>query len=405
MEIRPILSSMKRNPVAAVLIAAQIALTLAILANVLFIVTERIRTMSIASGVDEPNVFVVSNQNIGNSRDPVVANEEDIKAILAIPGVVAASPGFSFPLARSGWQTAVTLTPGERIEGPERAAAMYFADERLMESFGTKIIEGRGFEPGEITPFKQGDQPNPPVVLINKGLAERLFPGESAIGKMINITGNQGELSQRVIGVTDHIATPWPRSRNPDRAVFVPHAAVGLGGFIVRTQAGERDRVMKVIEETLFKVNPNRIVNNIRAFDEIRSNAFEEDMAMAVLLAVIGVSLLAVTAFGIVGQASFWVTQRTKQIGTRRALGARRKDILRYFQTENALIALIGIVIGSALAVGVNGWLVQNLGFDQLPLSWLPVGGALVLVLGQLAVLGPALRASRIAPAIATRSA
>jgi len=405
MEIRPILSSLKRSPVAAVLIAAQIALTLAILANVLFIVTERIGAMSLASGVDEANVFTVGNQNIGGAREPAIANEEDIQAIKSIPGVVAVSPGFSFPLVRSGWQTSISLKAGERVDGPDRGAALYFADENLLEALGVRIVEGRNFEPGEITPFKQGDQPNPPVVLINKGLADRLFPGESAVGKLIDITGNQGEPAQRVIGVTEHIATPWPRSRNPDRVVIVPHAAVGLGGFVVRTEAGERDRVMKVIEEALFKVNPDRIVSNIRSFDEIRTDAFRDDMAMAVLLAVIGISLLAVTAFGIVGQASFWVTQRTRQIGTRRALGARKRDILRYFQTENALITLIGIAIGSALAIGVNALLVQYLGFDELPKMWLPVGGALVLILGQLAVLGPAIRASRIAPAIATRSA
>ena len=208
-----------------------------------------------------------------------------------------------------------------------------------------------------------------------------------------------------MIGGTEPTAPPWPRSRKPERVVIVPYAAVGLGGFVVRTEAGERDRVMKVIEEALFKVNPDRIVSNIRSFDEIRTDAFRDDMAMAVLLAVIGISLLAVTAFGIVGQASFWVTQRTRQIGTRRALGARKRDILRYFQTENALITLIGIATGSALAIGVNALLVQYLGFDELPKMWLPVGGALVLILGQLAVLGPALKASRIAPDIATRSA
>lgn len=405
MEIRPILSSLKRNPVAAVLIAAQIALTLAILANVLFIVTERIRAMSIASGVDEANVFLVGNQNIGTAREPAIANEEDINAIMAIPGVLAVSPGYSFPMVRSGWQTSVSLAAGERVDGPDRAAAVYFADANLLEALGTRIVEGRNFELAEITPFKQGDQPNPPVVLINKGLAESLFPGESALGKLIDITGSQGEPSQRVIGVTDHLATPWPRSRNPDRAVLVPLAAAGIGGFIVRTESGERDRVMKVVEETLFKANPNRIVSNVRAFDEVRTSAFRDDMAMAVLLALIGIALLAVTAFGIVGQASFWVTQRTKQIGTRRALGARKRDIVRYFQTENALITLIGIAAGAAMAIGVNAWLVQNLGFDRLPLWWLPVGAVLVLVLGQLAVLGPALRASRIAPAIATRSA
>lgn len=405
MEIRPILSSLRRNPVAAILIASQIALTLAILANVLFIVTERIEAMSLTSGVDEPNVFLVGNQNIGKSRDPVTGTEEDLAALRAIPGVKAVSGTIAVPMGRSGWQTSVAIKPDEQIEGPERAAAMYMADTQFLEALGTRIIEGRGFEPGEIGVFKDGDQPNPPIVLVSKGLAETVFPGESAVGKMINVTGDRGEMQQRIIGVVDHMTTPWPRSPNPDRVVFEPFMPAGMGGYIVRTEPGERDRVMKLVEETLFAVNPNRIVQSMRSFDEIRRDAYRDDLAMAVMLGAIGIALLAVTAFGIVGQASFWVTQRTKQIGTRRALGARRVDILRYFQTENALIAGIGILLGSALAMGVNQLLVKYLSFDELPWTWLPVGALIVLVLGQLAVLGPALRASRIAPAVATRAA
>ncbi|MGE4070562.1 MAG: ABC transporter permease [Lysobacterales bacterium] len=405
MEIRPILSSLKRNPVAATLIAAQIALTLAILANVLFIVSERIEAMALASGVDEPNVFLFHNQNIGQARPDEQATDQDLATVRAIPGVLAVTPTFSIPMGRSGWNTSVGLKAEDKADGADRSAAMYMGDEQFLEALGSRVIEGRMFEPGEITPFKQGDQPNPSVVLVSKGLAEKLFPGESAIGKMINITGDRGQPQQRIIGVTDHLATPWPRSRNPDRAILAPYKLVGSSGFIVRTQPGERDRVMSQVEEKLFAVERNRIIPSIRGFDEIRTEAYRNDRAMAVLLAVIGIALLAVTAFGIVGQASFWVTQRTRQIGTRRALGARQRDIVRYFQTENALIALIGIAAGSALALGINVALVQYLGFDKLPWTWLPVGAVVVLIIGQLAVLGPALRASRIAPAIATRSA
>ena len=371
----------------------------------LFIVNERIEAMSLASGVDEPNVFLFHNQNIGQVRPDEQATDQDLATVRAIPGVVAVTPTFSIPMGRSGWNTSVALKAEDRADGADRSAAMYMGDEQFLDALGSRIIEGRMFEPGEIKPFTQGDQPNPPVVLVSKGLAEKLFPGESAIGKMINITGDRGEPQQRIIGVTDHLATPWPRSRNPDRAIVSPYKLIGSSGFIVRTQPGERDRVMSQVEEKLFAVERNRIIPSIRGFDEIRTEAYRNDRAMAVLLAVIGVALLAVTAFGIVGQASFWVTQRTKQIGTRRALGARQRDIVRYFQTENALIALIGIAAGSALALGINVVLVQYLGFDRLPWTWLPLGAVVVLIIGQLAVLGPALRASRIAPAIATRSA
>jgi len=404
MEIRPILSSLRRSPVAGVLIAAQIALTLAILANVLFIVSDRVDRMSMLSGVDEPNVFYLSNQNIGALREAIPAVQEDLAALRAMPGVIAATGGFALPMGQSGWQTSIALKAKEDVDTADRSAAVYFADQQGIAALGTRLIEGRDFTPGEIQYFTAGMQPNPSVVLVSKGLAEKLFPGESAIGKMIKMTGDDGEPSQRIIGVVDHLATPWPRSRNHDRVLFAPFVAAGFG-FIVRTEPGERDRVMAKVEDSLFAVNPNRIIPSVRSFHEIRRDAYTNDRAMAVLLTAIGIALLAVTAFGIVGQASFWVTQRTKQIGTRRALGARKVDILRYFQTENALITLIGVAAGCVLALAINALLVNYWAFERLPWAWLPVGAVVVLLLGQLAVLGPAMRASRIAPAIATRTA
>jgi putative ABC transport system permease protein len=106
----------------------------------------------------------------------------------------------------------------------------------------------------------------------------------------------------------------------------------------------------------------------------------------------------------VVGLASFWVQQRTRQIGIRRALGATRSDILRYFQVENFILATVGIVVGMALAYAINLWLMHKYQVGRLPAGFLPIGAALLWLLGQIAVLGPALRASMIPPAIATRS-
>ena len=105
-----------------------------------------------------------------------------------------------------------------------------------------------------------------------------------------------------------------------------------------------------------------------------------------------------------VGLASFWVQQRTRQIGIRRALGATRGDILRYFQTENFILATLGIIIGMALAYAINLWLMHKYQVTRLPGEFLPIGAAVLWLLGQIAVLGPALRAAMIPPAIATRS-
>jgi putative ABC transport system permease protein len=125
---------------------------------------------------------------------------------------------------------------------------------------------------------------------------------------------------------------------------------------------------------------------------------------MAGMLVGVITALLLVTALGIVGLASFWVAQRRRQIGIRRALGATRADILHYFQTENFLIVGGGIALGMLLAYASNLLLMQYYELPRLPLSYLPIGALALWVLGQLAVLGPALRAAAVPPVVATRS-
>jgi putative ABC transport system permease protein len=404
MEIRPILSTLKRNPVAAILIGLQIALTLAILANVLFIVSDRIDRMNRPSGMDEANIFSFGHQNIG-TRDDARLAEEDEALLSKLPGVQHVSPIFSLPLGQSGWQTGVNIAIGEQVRDASRLAAIYFGDENFLQTLGVDLIEGRYFTPSEIQTFRFGDQPDPPVILVSKSLADKLFPGQSAVGKMVNITGQEGVLNQQIIGVVGTLASPWPNSRNPDRVIIAPFRPVGIGGYMVRTQAGERDRVMAQVEQALMQSYPDRVIDNLQSFEETRADTHRNNRAIAMVLSAVALALMAVTAFGIVGQASFWVVQRTRQIGTRRALGARKVDILRYFQTENFLITTIAVLLGCALALGLNGLLVTYFSFERLPLGYLPAGVVIVYLLGQMAVLGPALRASRIAPAIATRSA
>ena len=125
---------------------------------------------------------------------------------------------------------------------------------------------------------------------------------------------------------------------------------------------------------------------------------------MAWLLVGVCIALLIITALGIVGLASFWVQQRTRQIGIRRALGATRGDIVRYFQLENLILTTAGIAAGMGLAYAINLWLMDAYQVARLPAGALPAGAALLWLLGQLAVLGPARRAAAIPPAIATRT-
>jgi putative ABC transport system permease protein len=157
----------------------------------------------------------------------------------------------------------------------------------------------------------------------------------------------------------------------------------------------------------LYKVNPLRVLDDdsVRPFSEIRAKAYRADVGMAILMGVICLILVAVTAAGIVGLTSFWVGQRHRQIGVRRALGARKIDILHYFQIENLLIAGIGVLLGIALAIALNLWLMTRYEMTRLPVSYVLVGVLAMLVIGQAAVFVPARRASNVPPVSATRAA
>jgi putative ABC transport system permease protein len=176
--------------------------------------------------------------------------------------------------------------------------------------------------------------------------------------------------------------------------------------YLLRVDPDRRGEILDAAVAELNRVSPGRIVleQGTGTLEDFRNAFYQQDRAMAWLLVAVCLSLLVVTAVGIVGLGSFWVQQRTRQIGIRRALGATRRQILGYFQIENFLIASAGIAFGMALAFGINGLLMERYELPRLPWHYLPAGAVSLWVLGQLAVLGPALRAAAVPPAVATRS-
>jgi putative ABC transport system permease protein len=278
-------------------------------------------------------------------------------------------------------------------------ATIYFGDENFVDTLGLKLIGGRDFRAEEITAMDVRDRLRPPVVIVTKALADKLFPGGDAVGKTIYLVGSP----TTIVGVVDLLQAQsverWA-SAFAYRAVIVPkRLTVSLGGFyIVRTRPGPK---------ALFAQNPRRVINDedgVLSFAQVRAKAYERDRGMAILMGVICVVLLAITAAGIVGLTSFWVGQRRKQIGVRRALGATRHDILKYFMTENLLISCGGVLLGALLAVVINLWLVTRFEMHRLSLVYLLIGVVILLLLGQGAVLAPAMRASKVPPVEATRS-
>jgi putative ABC transport system permease protein len=408
MELRPILSAMRRNKVGAILIGVQMAITLAILCNALFIIEQRVASSRRPTGMDEINVFTIANQWVGNPPDLKAKLQADLAALRSLPGVIDATASNSFPLHDGGSTEGLKLDPDQK--DASALTALYFADEHGLNAFGLKLIAGRNFTADEMRD-KVGftDSTMPTAVIITRALAEKLFPGKSAVGESIYTDVEKTKVP--IVGVVDRMQVPWVQaggwgSKFRDNSTIVPfHFVHGGVYYIVRIQPGQMAAVMKAAEKTLFDLSRSRVLDKIQTMGEVRTDAYQDDRGLVVILSVVCVALVAVTAFGIVGLTSYWVAQRRRQIGIRRALGATRRAIISYFQTENFLIAAAGAAAGVALALTLNLWMVSAFEMERLNAGYAFIGAIVVLLLGQAAVLWPALRAASIPPALATRAA
>lgn len=405
MQLHPILSAMRRNKIGALLIVVQIAVTLAILCNALFIIHHRLAWTLRPTGVAEAALFVVKNERLDRPPDLAARMSEDVAALRGLPGVVDAFPTNSYPLATGGWAQSIQLRPDQTT--PSALSAYYFGDEHALNTLGLQLVAGRNFEATEIVDRPGEELPAPSGFIITRALAERLFPDGNALGQSLYI--ENPTTPTPVIGIVERLQAPFTSATGDFRtqaenSVLVPYRLVDpFSYYIVRTQPGRLAASMQAAEAALMKMSRARILR-LESLPQARLKAYRDDRALALALAAVSFSLLLVTAAGIVGLTSYWVAQRRQHIGIRRAVGATRLDIVRYFQTENLMIAVLGAAAGTGLALALNIWIVNRFAFERLPLAYVIAGTAVVLVLNQLASLWPALRASRVPPAIAARS-
>lgn len=407
MEIQPILLALRRSKTGAILVAAQVALTLAIVCNALFVVKARLETATRPSGVAEDDVFQMQYVAAAEIDDRKGMQEADLQALRAIPGVAHVAAINSFPLSTSGWGMGITVDP---TPGKEVGSGVYFSGESYVDAMGLELIDGRDFQDSEVREVDDRTDPRvqADVVILSRHLARKLFGSEKGVvGKTVHQGSGPTAHPMQVVGVVDALMTSQGQTGETAYNTFILPVRY-LGGsahYAIRAEPGQRDRVMKDAEKALGGLRSDRVMVNFHTMDEIRERRYRHERAGANMLIAVTIGLLLVTASGIVGVASLWVSQRRKQIGVRRALGARRRDIVRYFVTENVLITTAGVAAGVALAIGLNLFLVSKLELAKLPLFYLVGGMIAVWALGLIAVIGPAWKAASVPPAIATRSA
>jgi len=406
MEIRPIFASLRQHRIPALLIVLEIALACAVLCNAVFMISQRVAQIRQPNAIDEQGLTVLTLQGANNA----LANSEiprNLAALRSIAGVTAAGAGSSAPLSGNnwGWSFSTRIDASVNDQG-NNTLSLYFLGQDAEKAMGLRLLKGRLFAADEYAGnhIVSGILPKLPVTVVTRTVAANLWPGQDPLGKVLYASPQ----AYTVVGVVDDVLRPHANSVNLERgyyAVFFPlQPSAYLSYYLIRSAPADRERVIRQAKQVMERLNPSAVIE-ARSFSQIRNEYYSDVSSMVWMLVLVCVVMLGVTAVGIVGLSSFWVAQRRRQIGIRRAVGASRGHIMSYFRTENFLLTSLGIAAGMLLAFGINAYLMQHYEMKRMTWHYLPLGAIALWLLGQVAVWGPARRAAAVPPVVATRSA
>ena len=420
MEFGPILRAMGRSRVRYGLMVAEIALTLAIVANCVNMIRASRAEMATISGFDDDNIVSVRSTPFAPAfkeagyRDNGV--HRDLDAMRAVPGVRAVSNTRFLPW-QGGGSSMETRPLGSN--GPMLRNQVYNADEGTLATLGARLIGGRNFTREEtdsetlrmralFATSREVDETGKPKekvsqdVIISRAFGELAFKEGPFLGRQLE--DSDGD-RYNVVGVIDRFYNPygWPIHQY---AMFFPgrSSSYDYGNpYLVRVEPGKAAKTQAALEKALIAVDPGRNVK-VQPLTEIKERFQSQSALLVKILTLVIFLLVFVTSLGIVGLTVFSVAERTRQIGTRRALGAQRTDILRYFLLENWIVTGMGLVLGIVLAYGLNVALVTKLNGTKLDPFLIVAGVLLLWAAGLGATWFPAVRGARVAPAVATRN-
>lgn len=399
--LRPIISALLRHKVIASLIVIEMAFTCAIVCNLIFLIGHQFARLQRDSGLPEDELVFVQVPPPQGTEAAWPATERDLRTIRAVTGVMSATSVNQVIYAGSSWNTSVAIDPDQVRANLN--ASVYMTDAAGLEAMGLRLVSGRWFEPEEYVPWDSFERvgTTATTVIVSTAMAKALFGTDAAVGRAIYSWGSQ---PITIIGVVERLVKPNEGKADGierEHALLLP-VHVPLGRYLVRVNQADRRDIVHEVEVSLKADEPSRSVQAIPLAD-MREEYYLRDWSLTKLLvALLGVLLVAAAA-GLTGLLSFWIEQRNAQTGIRRALGATQQQVLNHYQLENFVLSGAGVTIGALLACGLSTALARYFNVPPLPIAYVGGGVAALLLLGQIAVLGPALRAARADPVVMTR--
>ena len=386
------------------LMAVEVALAVVLLAGCGLMLKTMWRLGAVDPGFRADHVLTARVTLTGTKWDaPERLNafcDEVVAAVRRLPGVSSAALTLSLPIEGSQWGS-VFIGSGKPV--PPRAelptAAFTPVSAEYFQTMGIALKRGREFT-------RQDDQRAPHVVVVNETLARGLWPGEDAVGKRLKQGWPEGtEPWREVVGVVSDVKLEGIDQDTPMQ-VFVPIPQESLRNvaIVARTTVDPED-VARPLQAAVQAIEPTSPVSGVQPMTRLMTTALATRRLSTMIFAVFAGVAVLIAAIGLYGVVSHSVTERTREIGVRMALGAERRIVLRQFIFHGMATAIVGVAIGGTIAL----WLtkrIENLLFGVTPTDPATLGAVslLLIVVAGVACYIPARRATRIDPLVALRS-
>ncbi len=386
------------------LVVTEVALALVVLTGAGLMIQSMLRLLNVAPGLDPKNVLTMSmslpQENLYYSppAHPQFAHELQAQ-VGSIPGVIAVSAVSHLPIGggQAGRGFVIEGRPDPGSENQPGAGYSVICP-NYFQTMGIKLVSGREFT-------EQDTQNAPGVIVLNEALAKRYWPNENPIGKRIKIGYFDSDAPWlTIVGITQDVKQGG-LDRQSRAEFFRPYnqAAWPVMTIVVRTVSGTA-AFINPVKQALLRVEPDRAVSGIRTMDDVISGSLGARRFPMYLLLAFSLVALLLAAVGISGVVSFSVSQRTREIGIRMALGADKGSVLRLVLNRSMGAAIIGIGLGLAGSFALTRFLTGML-FEVKPMDPMVLGTVAVLLTGVafVACYLPARRAMKEAPMIALR--
>jgi putative ABC transport system permease protein len=385
------------NSTRSVLIISEIALALMLLVGAGLLLRSFFRLSNVSPGFDASNVLTLE-VTLPEVKYPDARRaaffEQIVERIAVLPGVETAGIAGSLPIVGSTTGTGFTINGRADAPPGGHHVVIDFCTPDYFRAMGIPLLRGRFFS-------RKDSATRTRVVLINEALAHKHFANEDPVGQHLHagdedweIVGVVGDVRQRGLN-----QLPGPVFYRP------PEFSPGKSGtLVVRTKVPPLT-LAKSVREAILEIDPQQPAANVRAMKEIVTGSLAGSRFIFNMLGLFAATALALAAIGLYGVIAYSVTQRTREIGIRLALGGSRQAVVGLVLRQGIKLASIGVILGIAGALGVTR-LLGNLLYETNPMDPGTFGGV-VLVLLMAAMLAswlPARRAANVDPMVALRS-